>query len=93
MIRASSTVLAVRDLRTYFHLPEGALKAVDGVDLTIEPGQTVGVIGESGSGKSVTAQSILQIVTPPGAIESGEIILRRSDGRLVDLAQAESAQP
>ncbi len=87
MIPASSTVLEVRDLRTYFHLAEGTLKAVDGVDLTIEPGQTVGVIGESGSGKSVTAQSILQIVTTPGAIESGEIILRRSDGSLVDLAK------
>ena len=87
MSSQSSHVLEVRDLRTYFHLPEGTLKAVDGVDLTIEPGQTVGVIGESGSGKSVTAQSILQIVTTPGAIESGEIILRRSDGKLVDLAR------
>ncbi len=87
MLHTSSAILEVHDLRTYFHLPEGTLKAVDGVDLTIEPGQTVGVIGESGSGKSVTAQSILQIVTPPGAIESGEIILRRSDGSLVDLAK------
>ncbi len=87
MTRDSSNVLEVRDLRTYFHLPEGTLKAVDGVDLTIEPGQTVGVIGESGSGKSVTAQSILQIITPPGAIESGEVILRSSDGNLVDLAR------
>ncbi len=87
MLHTSSAILEVHDLRTYFHLPEGTLKAVDGVDLTIEPGQTVGVIGESGSGKSVTAQSILQIVTPPGAIESGEIILRRSDGGLVDLAK------
>ena len=67
-----SDVLEVRDLRTYFHLPEGTLKAVDGVDLTIAPHETVGVIGESGSGKSVTAQSILQIVPPPGAIETGE---------------------
>lgn len=87
MTKQSSNILEVRNLRTYFRLPEGTLKAVDGVDLTIEPGQTVGVIGESGSGKSVTAQSILQIVTPPGAIESGEIILRRSDGKLVDLAK------
>ncbi|MCY3782155.1 MAG: ABC transporter ATP-binding protein [Chloroflexi bacterium] len=87
MTRDNRYVLEVRDLRTYFHLPEGTLKAVDGVDLTIEPGQTVGVIGESGSGKSVTAQSVLQIVTPPGAIESGQIILRRSDGSLVDLAK------
>ncbi len=87
MVSDTKYILEVRNLRTYFHLQEGTLKAVDGVDLTIEPGQTVGVIGESGSGKSVTAQSILQIVTTPGAIESGEIILRRSDGSLIDLAQ------
>ncbi len=80
-------VLEARALRTYFNLPEGTLKAVDGVDLTIAPHQTVGVIGESGSGKSVTAQSILQIVPPPGAIQSGQIFLRRSDGRRVDLCQ------
>ncbi len=82
-----SNVLEVRDLRTYFHLPEGTLKAVDGVDLTIAPQQTVGVIGESGSGKSVTAQSILRIVPPPGAIETGEIILRRKDGGAVDVGK------
>ncbi len=87
MTRQTDYVLEVRDLRTYFHLPEGTLKAVDGVDLTIEPGQTVGVIGESGSGKSVTAQSILQIVTTPGAIESGQILLRREDGEQLDLAR------
>ena len=80
-------VLEVSDLRTYFNLTEGTLKAVDGVDLTIAPHQTVGVIGESGSGKSVTAQSILQIVPPPGAIQSGQIILRPSKGRPVDLCQ------
>ncbi|MCY3832707.1 MAG: ABC transporter ATP-binding protein [Chloroflexi bacterium] len=85
MSQPASNVLEIRNLRTYFHLPEGTLKAVDGVDLTIAPHQTVGVIGESGSGKSVTAQSILQIVPPPGAIESGEILLRRGDSE-VDIA-------
>ena len=87
MSQEFSDVLEVRDLRTYFHLPEGTLKAVDGVDLTIAPHETVGVIGESGSGKSVTAQSILQIVPPPGAIKSGEIILRRKNGDTVDLGK------
>ncbi len=78
--------LKVRNLRTYFNLPEGTLKAVDGVDLAIAPRQTVGIIGESGSGKSVTAQSILQIVPPPGSIESGEILLRNSAGDQIDLS-------
>lgn len=87
MESARDYVLEVRDLRTYFKLPEGTLKAVDGVDFTIAPHQTVGVIGESGSGKSVTAQSILQIVPPPGAIESGQIFLRGSAGGRVDLCQ------
>jgi len=87
MSQEFSDVLEVRDLRTYFHLPEGTLKAVDGVDLTIAPHETVGVIGESGSGKSVTAQSILQIVPPPGAIKSGEIILRRKNGDTVDVGK------
>ncbi|MCY3978061.1 MAG: ABC transporter ATP-binding protein, partial [Chloroflexi bacterium] len=87
MSQNSENVLEVRDLRTYFHLTEGTLKAVDGVDFTIAPHQTVGIIGESGSGKSVTAQSILQIVPPPGAIETGEIILRRNDGSTVDVGK------
>ena len=80
-------VLEVRNLRTYFSLAEGTLKAVDGVDLTVAPRKTVGVIGESGSGKSVTAQSILQIVPTPGAIESGEILLRRGNGDVDDICQ------
>ncbi len=83
-------ILEVRNLCTYFSLAEGTLKAVDGVDLTIAPRQTVGVIGESGSGKSVTAQSILRIVPPPGAIEAGEILLRRSDGSSVDICQLDA---
>ncbi len=85
MSPAHKNILEVRNLRTYFALEEGTLKAVDGVDFTIGAHQTVGIIGESGSGKSVTAQSILQIVPPPGSIESGEILLNQSDGRTVDL--------
>ena len=72
MTSAVDTILEVRDLRTYFKLAEGTLKAVDGVDFAIAPRQTVGIIGESGSGKSVTAQSILQIVPTPGYIRSGK---------------------
>lgn len=83
--RSNHNILEVRNLRTYFALEEGTLKAVDGVDFTIGANQTVGIIGESGSGKSVTAQSILQIVPPPGSIESGEILLHQSDGTTIDL--------
>ena len=86
MISANNT-LEVRNLRTYFNLSEGTLKAVDGVDFTIGAHQTVGIIGESGSGKSVTAQSILQIVPTPGVVESGEMLLRRGDGTVIDLSK------
>ncbi|MXX51218.1 MAG: ABC transporter ATP-binding protein [Chloroflexi bacterium] len=87
MTSAARNILEVRDLRTYFKLPEGTLKAVDGVDFAIAPRQTVGIIGESGSGKSVTAQSILRIVPTPGYIQSGQILLSRPDGSETDLCQ------
>lgn len=66
------TILEVKNLKTYFHLDEGVLKAVDGVDLTVKKGKTLGIVGESGSGKSVTTKSILQIIDSPGKVE-GEI--------------------
>jgi ABC-type dipeptide/oligopeptide/nickel transport system ATPase component len=61
--------LSVRDLKTYFFAQEGTSKAVDGLDLDISAGQTLGIVGESGCGKSVTAKSILRIVERPGRIE------------------------
>jgi oligopeptide/dipeptide ABC transporter ATP-binding protein len=74
-------LLKVRNLRTYFFLDEGTVRAVDGVDLTIRRGQTVGIVGESGCGKSVTARSILRIVPEPGRIVEGEITLYRAGER------------
>jgi peptide/nickel transport system ATP-binding protein len=74
-------LLEVRDLRTYFPLHEGTVRAVDGVSFTIRRGRILGIVGESGCGKSVTAQSILRIVPPPGRIVSGEIIYHRRDVR------------
>jgi oligopeptide/dipeptide ABC transporter ATP-binding protein len=75
-------LLEVRDLRTYFPLHDGMVRAVDGVSFTIRRGRTLGIVGESGCGKSVTAQSILRIVPPPGKIVSGEIVYhRRRDGQ------------
>jgi peptide/nickel transport system ATP-binding protein len=84
----SNYLLSVRDLRTYFHLYEGVVRAVDGVSFDIRQGQTLGIIGESGCGKSVTVQSIMRLVpTPPGRIEGGQILLRLSsdNGRSADV--------
>jgi oligopeptide/dipeptide ABC transporter ATP-binding protein len=70
----TDTLVEIKDLHTYFYLVEGVARAVDGVDLTIKRGQTLGVVGESGCGKSMTSLSLLQLVPPPGKIESGEIL-------------------
>jgi peptide/nickel transport system ATP-binding protein len=72
-------VLQVRGLKTHFELTEGRIRAVDGVDLSIEPGETLCVVGESGCGKSVTARSILQLVEPPGRIVGGTIDYNGTD--------------
>src|SRR5215213_10548817 len=67
-------LLSVRDLRTYFYTEGGVAKSVDGVSLDIAPGETVGLVGESGCGKSVTALSLLRLIRPPGRIEPGSTI-------------------
>ena len=72
-------LIEVKDLKTYFFLDEGTVRAVDGCSFDILRGQTLGVVGESGCGKSVTAQSILRIVPPPGRIVEGEIIFHRRE--------------
>jgi oligopeptide/dipeptide ABC transporter ATP-binding protein len=68
-------LLAVRDLRTYFHDGATIARAVDGVSFDVQRGETVAVVGESGSGKSVTALSILRLIRRPGRIESGSSLL------------------
>jgi peptide/nickel transport system ATP-binding protein len=74
------TLIDIRNLKTHFFLDEGTVRAVDGVSFTIPNKKTLGVVGESGCGKSVTAQSILRIVPHPGKIVEGEILLTpRSD--------------
>src|SRR5215468_6511761 len=93
---ASSTapLLSVRNLKTYFPQDEGTVKAVDGVSFDLHAGGTLGVVGESGCGKSITARSILGIVDRPGRIVDGEIHFRRRTApglseaeRTVDLAK------
>jgi peptide/nickel transport system ATP-binding protein len=71
---AGEPLLRVRDLCTYFHLGGPVAKAVDGVSFDIRAGETVGMVGESGCGKSVTALSLLRLVDPPGRIEPGSRI-------------------
>ena len=79
-------VLDVNDLRTHFTMPGGTVRAVDGVSYRLHRGRTLGIVGESGCGKSVTAQSILGIVPRPGKVVSGSMVLTRSDGSTLELA-------
>ena len=72
-------VLTINNLKTHFFLDEGTVRAVDGVTMDIPRGKTVGIVGESGCGKSVTAFSALRLVSSPGRIVAGEIVLHRSD--------------
>ncbi|UCD59349.1 MAG: ABC transporter ATP-binding protein, partial [Candidatus Hydrogenedentota bacterium] len=74
------TLLDVRELRTYFYSDSKVARAVDGVSLSVGKGRTLGLVGESGCGKSVTALSILRLVpSPPGRIVGGEIIFEGRD--------------
>jgi peptide/nickel transport system ATP-binding protein len=86
---ASSALLSVRNLSTHFFSREGVLKAVDGVSFDIRRGEALGIAGESGCGKSATAQSILRIVPSNGRIVEGEILLAQN-GQSIDLAKLNS---
>ena len=83
----AGALLEVRDLKTYFFTDEGIVKAVDGVSLDLARGQTLGVVGESGCGKSITAQSIMRIEPTPGKVVGGAILWQRQEnGAQTDLA-------
>ncbi|TMC45962.1 MAG: ABC transporter ATP-binding protein [Chloroflexi bacterium] len=75
----TAPVLQVKDLKTQFFTDDGVVKAVDGVSFDLHPGETLGIVGESGCGKSVTALSILRLVQEPGRITQGQIIFKGSD--------------
>jgi oligopeptide/dipeptide ABC transporter ATP-binding protein len=72
-------VLAVRDLRTWFHTRHGVARAVDGVDFTVNKGEVLCIVGESGCGKSVTALSIMRLIPPPGRVETGQLMFGGRD--------------
>jgi len=84
-----TNVLEVRDLKVHFDLPEGALKAADGISFRIPEGKTVALVGESGSGKSVVAQAIMGILPQMANIRGGEIQFRdpERDGDVIDIAK------
>ena len=90
----TKSLLSIRNLKTYFVMDEGTAQAVDGVSFDVHAGQVVGVVGESGCGKSVTIKSVLRIVQKPGRIVDGEILWWRQleDGQeeLIDLAQLDA---
>ncbi len=85
-----SNVLEVKNLKTYFYTDEGVVKAVDDVSFSVEKGKTLGLVGESGCGKSVTAMSISRLISPPGRIAGGEILL--SGRNLLSLNNEEMRQ-
>src|SRR6476661_10636939 len=80
-------LLSVEDLHTYFHTGAAVAKSVDGVSFTVAPGETLGIVGESGCGKSVTALSILRLIQQPGRIERGSKIMFENQ----DLLQLDDA--
>jgi oligopeptide/dipeptide ABC transporter ATP-binding protein len=74
-------LVEIKDLRTHFFLAEGVVRAVDGCDLTLKRGKTLGIVGESGCGKSMTAYSVMRLISPPGKLVGGDILYYRSEQR------------
>src|SRR5687767_14022183 len=83
-------LLEVKGLKTYFYTEDGVVRAVDGVNFEVFPGEVLGLVGESGCGKSVTSLSIMRLISKPGKVDAGEILL---DGEnLLKLHEEESIQ-
>src|SRR5215212_5172124 len=88
--RMTRPILEVEDLHVHFPTPRGPLKAVDGVSFALQPGERLGLIGESGSGKSTIALAVMRLIKPPGEIVTGRILLDGND--LLDLSEEEMRQ-
>jgi oligopeptide/dipeptide ABC transporter ATP-binding protein len=80
-------ILEVKNLKTYFFTDDGVVKAVDGVDFTVRPAEVLGLVGESGCGKSVTSLSVMRLIGVPGKIVDGEVLFEDRD--LLQLSEAE----
>jgi oligopeptide transport system ATP-binding protein len=91
----TAPILEIRNLKTYFFLERSTVRSVDGVDLTLPRKSTLGLVGESGCGKSVTAMSVMRLIqSPPGKIVEGEILLhRKKTGEVVDIAKLDARGP
>ena len=85
-------ILRIENLRTQFDSPAGTVRAVDGVSFSIGKGETLGLVGESGCGKSATALSILRLIPPPGRVEAGAITFSGNGEAPVDLARVSESE-
>ena len=85
-------LIEVKNLKTNFYTIGGVVRAVNGVDFAIEREKTLGVVGESGCGKSVTALSIMRLIQPPGMIDEGEILFHQN-GKVLDLTKLNAKGP
>jgi oligopeptide/dipeptide ABC transporter ATP-binding protein len=89
-VQNTRPLLEVKGLKTYFYTEDGVVRAVDGVDIEVFPGEVLGIVGESGCGKSVTSLSIMRLIAKPGKIDAGEILL---DGEnLLNLSEEEMSK-
>src|SRR5690242_8292321 len=86
---AERPILEIKDLKTYFYLERSTVRALDDVNLSVMPGKTLGLVGESGCGKSIMAMSVMRLFpSPPGKIVSGQILLNRLNNQgSVDIAR------
>jgi oligopeptide/dipeptide ABC transporter ATP-binding protein len=86
--KPTDPILEIKDLKTYFYLEKSTVRSVNGVNLTLPRKSTLGLVGESGCGKSVMAMSIMRLIpSPPGKIVQGEINLHRKQGETIDIAK------
>jgi len=87
---AEDEIIDVKNLKIHYPTDEGVVRAVDGVYFTLNKGETLGIVGESGCGKSTVGRAILNIIDKPGIVEDGEILWRLPDGREIDITKLDA---